>query len=404
MKKESMKYYKLIGKIQNAVTKSDNFDGAIKAGLHIILEQCDVDCAVMWYKTPSQEVLKPYYWICPMDLTSIYYGVGEGVVGSVFKTGETAFFPDFLSEPDLRTKQEFDEIEISSMVCVPFACGGKNIGCLQFLKTSENGMFSEEDAEVCGILTLFTEMAMDDMELPEERKSKEKIITVKDIHKSYQSGEVTTHVLKGVNFDVFEGEFLCFLGESGCGKSTMLNIIGGMDNADSGSFSFRGRNLSNASQKELTQYRREHIGFIFQSYNLMPNINVRQNLELIGELVEHPMDSMEALRLVGLDKKKDNYPSQLSGGQQQRVSIARALIKRPELILADEPTAALDYATSIEVLTTLEEVIASGTTLVMVTHNEEITRMADRVIRFRNGRTYEITVNHHPAKAKELVW
>ncbi len=162
--------------------------------------------------------------------------------------------------------------------------------------------------------------------------------------------------------------------------------------------------MSNATEAELTAYRRDNIGFIFQSYNLMPNLTAKENLDLIGELVDNPMDSVEALNMVGLGDKIHQHPSQLSGGQQQRISIARALVKRPGLIFADEPTAALDYTTSIEVLTVLENIVKNGTTLLMVTHNEEITRMANRVVRMRDGKSYEVTINHFPVKATELVW
>jgi len=232
----------------------------------------------------------------------------------------------------------------------------------------------------------------------------EVVMELRDITREFQNGETVTKVLKGVNLDVYEGEFLALLGESGCGKSTLLNIVGGMDSATSGTFTYLGRDLSSASQDELTEFRRANIGFIFQSYNLMPNLTAVQNLDLIGELVDDPMDADEALEIVKLSDRKRSYPSQLSGGQQQRVSIARALVKNPKVILADEPTAALDYATSIEVLQALEEVVRGGTTMVMVTHNEEITRMADRVVRMRDGRMHEVTVNRHPAHATDLVW
>ena len=211
-------------------------------------------------------------------------------------------------------------------------------------------------------------------------------------------------VLKGVNLDIREGEFLVILGESGCGKSTMLNIIGGMDQLSTGTFLFDGKDYSKADEKTLTEYRRHSVGFIFQAYNLMPALTAEENLDFIGELCEDPMDAAEALERVGLAQRKDNYPAQMSGGQQQRVSIARALVKKPRIILADEPTAALDYETSIEVLTVLEEVIRSGTTLLMVTHNEEIAKMANRVIRMKGGVVAEVIVNRHPASAKELVW
>lgn len=230
------------------------------------------------------------------------------------------------------------------------------------------------------------------------------IMSVKDVIKNYRDGDEITQALKGISFDVYEGELLCFLGESGCGKTTTLNIIGGMDNADGGSVKFAGNELIGASRKTLTEYRRKYVGFIFQSYNLMPNLTAIQNIDLIAEVAAKPLDSREVLRLVGLEDRANRYPSQLSGGQQQRVSIARALVKRPRLILADEPTAALDYATSIEVLTALENVVKSGTTIVMVTHNVEITKMANRILHFRNGNIAKIEVNEHPVNAVDLEW
>ena len=177
-----------------------------------------------------------------------------------------------------------------------------------------------------------------------------------------------------------------------------------MDQPTSGSVIFDGKDYAGASEAELTAFRRNAVGFIFQAYNLMPTLTAEENLEFIGELSNNAMSAAEALESVGLLEKRKNYPAQMSGGQQQRVSIARALVKRPRLILADEPTAALDYETSIEVLTVLEEVIKSGTTLLMVTHNEEIAKMANRVIRMQGGVVAEVTMNNRPASAKELVW
>lgn len=211
-------------------------------------------------------------------------------------------------------------------------------------------------------------------------------------------------MLKGINLSVYQGEFVVLLGESGCGKSTLLNIIAGLDDATDGMVEFKGANIAGASEKELTEYRRTHIGFVFQSYNLMPNLNTRENLSLIGELVDTSMSVDTALDIVGLSERAKNLPSQLSGGQQQRVSIARALVKCPGLLFADEPTAALDYSTSIEVLQTFQDVVDAGTTPLMVTHNEEICRMADRVIRIQGGRVGEVTVNRVKATANELEW
>ena len=230
------------------------------------------------------------------------------------------------------------------------------------------------------------------------------ILSLRKVIKEFKNGDTISRVLKGIDLDVYEGELLVVLGESGCGKSTMLNIIGGMDHLTDGEFRFRGEDYSHAPEDVLTEYRRQHIGFIFQSYNLMPNLTALQNLQFIAELKEDSGDPEEALEWVGLSSRRNSYPSQMSGGQQQRVSIARALVKRPGLILADEPTAALDYTTGIEVLTLIEKVVSGGTSIVMVTHNEEITRMADRVIRMRGGYIDEVMVNRHPVKAAELVW
>lgn len=205
--------------------------------------------------------------------------------------------------------------------------------------------------------------------------------------------------------EIYPKEFLVVLGESGCGKTTMMNIIGGIDSMTSGTLLLDGKDFSRPSDKELTQFRRHYIGYIFQSYNLMPNLSALENLEFIAEISQNPMDPKKALELVGLSQRAGNFPSQMSGGQQQRVSIARALTKNPKLILADEPTAALDYETSIEVLEIVEDIVKNqGKTVVMITHNPEIAKMADRVVKLRSGLISSIRINLRPLHARELVW
>ena len=189
------------------------------------------------------------------------------------------------------------------------------------------------------------------------------------------------------------------------GKSTLLNIIGGMDRMTSGQLTVEGHDMSDPTEAERTEYRREYVGFIFQAYNLMPNLSAYENIEFIAEISDDPMDSMEALKLVGLDAKADSMPTALSGGQMQRISIARALVKNPKIILADEPTAALDYDTSIKVLSVIEKISKeNNTTILMVTHNPEIAKMANRVVKLRDGKISSIRVNLHPLKATDLVW
>lgn len=402
MNTNALKYYKIIGKLQSSVSKASSFDEAIQISLHAMLDNSAADYAVVWGANSNGKYLMPYYWLCPLDLTSYKVKPGKGIVGKTYSDSEP-IIANGVSKIDKETLNMFEGIKIKSIVCVPFSSRHTNLGCIEFIKTSK--AMTSEEADICQILSLLVESIIDEnAPSPGFKKDNKVLMQVRGLKKAYKNGDVTTQVLKGVNFDVFDGEFLCFLGESGCGKSTVLNIIGGLDEADEGTFTFADKKISGLSQEELTKYRRDNIGFIFQSYNLMPNLTAKQNLDLIGELVENPMDSIEALKEVNLFDKRNNYPSQLSGGQQQRISIARALIKKPKLIMADEPTAALDYATSIEVLETMENVVKSGTTLVMVTHNEEITKMADRIIRFRDGKTYEITINRNPKKARELVW
>ena len=394
MDKLALKYYKAIGKIGAAVQKENSADEALKSGIKAILGSIDINYAVVWYINQEDNKLHPYYWICPLDLTALEYNIGDGIVGETFEKQESII----KYEP----QKHYDGIEACSLVCTPFAISEHGSGCIEFIKTES--ALTEDEAEICQMLALFVETEIEENIPTKTWANRNVIISVSNLEKEFVNGDITTRVLKGINFDVFEGEFLCFLGESGCGKSTILNIIGGMEKPSKGSFCFLGKDYSLATEDELTMYRRDNIGFVFQSYNLMPNLNAKQNLDLIGELVDNPMDSMDALRLVGLEERAQNFPSQLSGGQQQRISIARALIKNPKVIMADEPTAALDYATSIEVLSTFEKVVAAGTTLIMVTHNEEITRMANRVVRFRDGKVYEVSINNKPAKAIELVW
>ena len=223
--------------------------------------------------------------------------------------------------------------------------------------------------------------------------------------KQFQTGDTTNLVLKGINLDIYKNEFVVILGESGCGKSTMMNIVGGMDFLTGGTLLIEGKDFSHPTDDQLTKYRREYVGFIFQAYNLMPNLTALENVEYIAELVDDPMSPAEALDKVGLSNRAGNYPGQMSGGQQQRVSIARAIVKKPKLILADEPTAALDYATSIEVLRVIEDIVKNkGTTVMMVTHNGEIAKMADRVVKLRNGKIASIKKNLHPVHAEELIW
>ena len=232
-----------------------------------------------------------------------------------------------------------------------------------------------------------------------------KIVEVKNVVKEYIMGEVAVRAANGMSFDIEEGEFVVVLGPSGSGKSTVLNIVGGMDRATSGSVLVNGRNIAEISDKELTLYRRQSIGFVFQFYNLMPNLTALENVELVTQVSEQPLNAKDVLNDVGLSERLDNFPSQLSGGEQQRVAIARALVKNPLLLLCDEPTGALDYKTGKAILKALYDVNRGmKKTVVIITHNAAVAAMADKVIRVKSGEVEAIEINSNPVPPEGIEW
>lgn len=231
------------------------------------------------------------------------------------------------------------------------------------------------------------------------------VFVARNLTKTYRMGEVEVHALRGVDLEIFAGEFVVLLGPSGSGKSTLLNILGGLDTATSGEVWWRDHDLVHANEQELTQYRREHVGFVFQFYNLIPSLTVRENVALVTDLVDQPMLPEEALRLVGLSHRLDHFPSQLSGGEQQRVAIARAIAKRPDELLCDEPTGALDYQTGVVVLEAIARINQElQTTAIVITHNAAIAGMADRVLRLADGLIVEVEKNAQKLTPQELRW
>lgn len=230
-------------------------------------------------------------------------------------------------------------------------------------------------------------------------------LEIKDLKKIFGTDSNKTEVLKGINFEVNKGEFCVLLGPSGSGKSTLLNIIGGIDGADSGYISIDGEKIKDMDEKTLTKYRRRHLGYIFQMYNLIPNLNVKENIEVGAYLSDNPLDIDDLLKTLGLYEHRHKLPNQLSGGQQQRTSIGRAIVKNPDILLCDEPTGALDYNTSKEILKLIEEVSHKyGTTVIMVTHNDAIKNMADRVVKLRDGQIRKTYINEEKISASELDW
>ncbi|MDO4298702.1 MAG: ABC transporter ATP-binding protein [Lachnospiraceae bacterium] len=230
-------------------------------------------------------------------------------------------------------------------------------------------------------------------------------LELKGIKKHFGEGENHVEVLNGIDLEIEKGEICVLLGPSGSGKSTLLNIIGGIDSADSGYISIAGEKTAEMNEKRLTQYRRKHLGYVFQMYNLIPNLNIRENVEVGSYLSDHPLETEDLLRTLGLYEHRHKLPNQLSGGQQQRTAIGRAIVKNPDILLCDEPTGALDYKTSKEILKLIEEVNQKyGNTVIIVTHNDAIKNMADRVIKLRDGAVRKNYKNEHKISAAELEW
>ena len=239
-----------------------------------------------------------------------------------------------------------------------------------------------------------------------QREEKEVMfLEIHNLKKSYGDGESRTEVLRGIDFSVAKGEICVLLGPSGSGKSTLLNIIGGIDDADEGDISIEGEKTADMNEKTLTKYRRKHLGYVFQMYNLIPNLNVKENVEVGAYLSDKALDIDDLLKTLGLYEHRHKLPNQLSGGQQQRTAIGRAIVKNPDILLCDEPTGALDYNTSKEILKLIQEVNRKyGNTVIMVTHNDAIKNMADRVIKLRDGQIRKNYVNETKISAEDLDW
>lgn len=232
-----------------------------------------------------------------------------------------------------------------------------------------------------------------------------KILEANNLTKSYQMGEVEVQALRNASFSVEEGEFVVILGPSGSGKSTLLNILGGMDVPDSGEVIVSGKTVTSLNEKELTQYRRTKVGFVFQFYNIMASLTARENVELATEIAENPLDIDEIMEAVGLAERSGHFPSQMSGGEQQRVSIARAVAKNPDILLCDEPTGALDFKTGVTILSLLSKINKTmNKTVIVITHNASIADMADRVLRMRSGEIVEDKINIKPLEPERITW
>ena len=372
--------------IAKALLETSSLEEALGRSLEVIVDILNSEAGAIWLLDRTGTRLTPLFHMGPTDISNISVEAGTGIEGLVTEKGKPVLIQDAEKDPLYESSVfEEDGFHVRTMICVPLSCGEKTIGCVQIVNRKDDTLYSEQSLLLCSRMAALATMVIDEKGLIVDLEEKKGVLAVmKNIVKEFHSGDHVTRVLKGINLEIYQEEFVVVLGESGCGKTTMMNILGGMDAMTSGQLIIEGKDFSHPTDRELTAL---------------------ENVQFIAELVEHPMSPMEAIEKVGLQDRAGNYPGQLSGGQQQRVSIARALVKNPKLILADEPTAALDYTTSIEVLSVIEKIVQTQkTTVMMVTHNPEIAKMANRVVKVRNGRIASIKRNLRPLSAAELVW
>ena len=404
---EDKRFLRATWLIMEALLETDKLEDALSEGLDIIVNTLNSEAGAIWLLDPRTDRISPVFYIGSADISNITVENGTGIEGLVTKTGKSVIIEDAAGDPRF-DGSVFDDHGLSTktMICVPLNNLHEVIGCVQIVNKKGGSPYDAGELQLCERMAALAAITIEEKGLPVDfGEEKEVLAVLSNITKNYPSGDGVLQVLKGINLELYKNEFVVVLGESGCGKTTLMNIVGGMDAMTGGELTVEGKPFSRMTEAELTDYRREKVGFVFQAYNLMPNLTAVENVQLIAELVQDAMPAAEAIEKVRLTDRKNNYPSQLSGGQQQRVSIARAIVKRPLLILADEPTAALDHATSIEVLSVIEDIVRrEGASVMMVTHNSEIARMADRVIKMRNGKIYSIRKNPHPLHAEELVW
>ena len=404
---EEKRFAKATWQIMEQLLEVDNIEDALSASLESIVNALGCEAGALWFLDKKTDKISPLFNMGPTDISNIIIENGQGLEGKVTKTGESIIIEDMAKDSRFdATVFDDNGLTVKSAICVPLNNLHDIIGCVEIVNKKDGNSFDKEELQLCERMAYLAAITIDEKGLNVDLgENKEVIVELRNVTKDFPSGDGTARILKGINLELYKNEFVVVLGESGCGKTTMMNIIGGMDFLTSGSLIVEGKDFSNCSDSELTNYRRKTVGYIFQSYNLMPNLSALENVEFIAELVDNPMKAEDAIEKVRLLGQANNYPGQLSGGQQQRVSIARAIVKNPKLILADEPTAALDYTTSIEVLSVIGDIVKKeGSTVMMVTHNPEIAKMADRVVKMRGGKIVSIKKNMHPLSAEELVW
>ncbi len=396
----------VVWEVTEALHRENQMENGLSAALSVLGRRLDCENAFVWLYEKKDDRLYVVACYGKNDATGVSIREDQGIMGRVFREQTVVMINSCKDDPRFSISEDEEAgVKTDRLICVPIKTTSNVFGCIELINKRE-GDFSEEEAGLCSQIAALCALDIEDkgytLKFDKEKKA---VISLRGVKKVFPSGDEQLMVLKGIDLDIFEGEFLVILGESGCGKTTMLNIIGGMDSLTEGTLTVDGKDFSHPSDKELTIYRRDYIGFVFQSYNLMPNLSAIENVEFVAENSKDPMDAGKALEIVGMQARADHFPAQMSGGQQQRISIARALAKNPRVILADEPTAALDFQTGQDVLAVVEDIVRNQKkTVVMITHNAEIAKMADRVIKLRGGLISSVRVNMHPLGAREILW
>ncbi len=395
-----MTFAEILWRVVEDLHANTQFEEVLSNTLTVFEDAFEVKSASCWVKDDKSRRIYVLANTGELDLTGYSVAYGEGIVGRASAEGRTLANGD----PDVAVSDEEKRFIEGSYLAVPLRSPYGDYGVI--LLSGRAKGFDAEEIKVCENIASLIALDFEDKGYSYSfDENKKVILSLRGVIKEFLSGEEIRRILKGIDLDIYEKELLVVLGESGCGKSTMLNIIGGMDELTQGQMLVEGKDFSHPSEKELTDYRRDYIGYIFQSYNLMPNLNALENIEFIAEIAKDPLDAEECLEQVGLADRWNRYPSSMSGGQQQRVCIARAVVKDPMIILADEPTAALDFVTGQGVLKVIENIVRErGKTVIMVTHNVEIAKMADRVIKLKDGKIASVRVNRHPLNAEDLSW
>ena len=304
--------------IMEQLLEVDQLEEALAGSLEIIVRTLDCEAGVIWYLDPKSGRLNPLFHIGPSDISDISIENGVGVEGVVTSTGKSALIADAASDPRFEGTV-FDEsgFTAKSMICVPLNNLHDVIGCVQLINKKDGGSFGEGELRICERMAALAAIVIEEKGLSVDHGGeKEIMISLRGVTKEFPAGDGVVQVLKGINLDIYKNEFLVVLGESGCGKSTMVNIIGGMDSLTDGQLLIDGKDFSHPTSRELTDFRREYLGFVFQSYNLMPNLTAQENVQFIADLAEDPMSAEEAIARVGLSDRADNFPAALSGGQQ----------------------------------------------------------------------------------------